>query len=100
MNTDWHTKNNFDDKPIRSSVRKLSLELQKTNSIWIEVEVEAFFVSPETVHLQQQCCFNANENWIDIKGTFEYKKADNNCYAKAAMKAVTNMTKSNFFPVY
>ena len=44
--------------------------------------------------------FNANENWIVIRGTFEYKKADNNCYAKAAMKAVTNMTKSNFFPVY
>ena len=54
MNTDWHTKNNFDNKPIQSSVRKLSLELQKTNSIWIEVE--AFFVSTETVHLQQQCC--------------------------------------------
>ena len=30
--------------------------------------------------------FNANENWIVIRGTFEYKKADNNCYAKAAMK--------------
>ena len=46
--------NHFDNKPIRPSVRKLSLELQKTNSIWIEVE--AFFVSTETVHLQQQCC--------------------------------------------
>ena len=52
MNTDWHKKDHLDNKPFQPSVRKFSLELLKTNLI----RIEAFFVSTETVHLQQQCC--------------------------------------------
>ena len=44
--------------------------------------MKLFFVKVATVELQLQMLFNANENWIVIRATFEYKKADN-CYAKA-----------------
>ena len=44
--------------------------------------MKLFFVKVATVDLLLQMLFNANENWIVIRATFEYKKADN-CYAKA-----------------
>ena len=83
-----HTNKSYKKIKVQNISNKMKIKRKKT-----------IFVKVVTVALQASMLFNANENWIVIRATFEYKKADNNCYAKA-MKAVTNMTKSNFFPVY
>ena len=76
MNTDGQNKKSFCQK-IEPWIVKNEFNLDRSKNIFCLNGDCAFAAT---------MLFNANENWIVIRGTFEYKKADNNCYAKAAMK--------------
>ena len=76
MNTDGQNKKSFCQK-IEPWIVKNEFNLDRTKNIFCLNGDCAFAAT---------MLFNANENWIVIRGTFEYKKADNNCYAKAATK--------------